>query len=398
MTLMISALVALAAAVAFLAAKYASARAVAARLQATLEAERAACERRIADLRESFESRIAAERDASGERFKAIAADILQANSRQLDERSRLSIEAVLAPIRSSIDTFTKDFKDCYATEHTDRLSLREGIGSLMRLNLRVSDEARNLTQALKGNNQWQGRWGEMVLKNILEHSGLETGRWLVMQESTTDDDGDRIRPDAIINCPQDRRIIIDSKASLTSYLQLPSAADETERTALVKAHARSMANHVKQLRDKAYQDRIGLRKADFMFMFVPHEGAYIAAMNADPDLWQRAYDSRVIIVSPTHLVTVIKLVEQMWQTDDQNVNARRIADEAGKLVDKLAGFLADLAKIDDSISKARDACDAAFGKLSTGRGNILSRADHLRSLGARATKPVPPRFSEYEE
>ena len=168
MTLMISALVALAAAVAFLAAKYASARAVAARLQATLEAERAACERRIADLRESCESRIAAERDASGERFKAIAADILQANSRQLDERSRLSIEAVLAPIRSSIDTFTKDFKDCYATEHTDRLSLREGIGSLMRLNLRVSDEARNLTQALKGNNQWQGRWGEMVLKNIL--------------------------------------------------------------------------------------------------------------------------------------------------------------------------------------------------------------------------------------
>ena len=130
----------------------------------------------------------------------------------------------------------------------------------------------------------------------------------------------------------------------------------------------------------------------------MPHEGAYIAAMNADPDLWQRAYDSRVIIVSPTHLVTVIKLVEQMWQTDDQNVNARRIADEAGKLVDKLAGFLADLAKIDDSISKARDACDAAFGKLSTGRGNILSRADHLRSLGARATKPVPPRFSEYEE
>lgn len=398
MTLMISALVALAAAVAFLAAKYASARAVAARLQATLEAERAACERRIADLRESCESRIAAERDASGERFKAIAADILQANSRQLDERSRLSIEAVLAPIRSSIDTFTKDFKDCYATEHTDRLSLREGIDSLMRLNLRVSDEARNLTQALKGNNQWQGRWGEMVLKNILEHSGLETGRWLVMQESTTDDDGDRIRPDAIINCPQDRRIIIDSKASLTSYLQLPSAADEAERTALVKAHARSIANHVKQLRDKAYQDRIGLRKADFMFMFVPHEGAYIAAMNADPDLWQRAYDSRVIIVSPTHLVTVIKLVEQMWQTDDQNVNARRIADEAGKLVDKLAGFLADLAKIDDSISKARDACDAAFGKLSTGRGNILSRADHLRSLGARATKPVPPRFSEYEE
>lgn len=398
MTLMISALVALAAVVAFLAAKYASARAVAARLQATLEAERAACERRIADLRESCESRIAAERDASGERFKAIAADILQANSRQLDERSRLSIEAVLAPIRSSIDTFTKDFKDCYATEHTDRLSLREGIDSLMRLNLRVSDEARNLTQALKGNNQWQGRWGEMVLKNILEHSGLETGRWLVMQESTTDDDGDRIRPDAIINCPQDRRIIIDSKASLTSYLQLPSAADEAERTALVKAHARSIANHVKQLRDKAYQDRIGLRKADFMFMFVPHEGAYIAAMNADPDLWQRAYDSRVIIVSPTHLVTVIKLVEQMWQTDDQNVNARRIADEAGKLVDKLAGFLADLAKIDDSISKARDACDAAFGKLSTGRGNILSRADHLRSLGARATKPVPPRFSEYEE
>lgn len=390
---MIIALAAVSAALIYMAVRYAGARADVARLQATLEAERASAEQRIDDIRRNCDKQVAAERESAGERFKALASDILQANSRQLDERSRLSLEAVMAPMKSSLDAFTKDFKDCYATEHTDRLTLREGIESLMRLNLRVSDETRNLTQALKGNNQWQGRWGEMVLKNILEHSGLESGRWLVLQESTTDEEGERIRPDAIINCPQGRRIIIDSKASLTSYLQLPSAADETERTALVKAHARSMANHVRQLREKSYQDRIGLNKADFMLMFVPHEGAYIAAMNADPDLWQRAWDSRVIIVSPTHLVTVIKLVEQMWQTDDQNVNACRIADEAGKLIDKLAGFLGDLAKIDDSLGKARDAYDAAVAKLSTGRGNIISRADQLRSLGARVSKQMPQRF-----
>ncbi|MDO4319771.1 MAG: DNA recombination protein RmuC [Bacteroidales bacterium] len=390
-------LVAVVVALVFMCMRYAGVRAEAARLQATLDAERAATERRIDDIRQSCEKRVEAERESAGERFKALAADILHANSQQLDERSRMSLEAVLAPMKSSLETFTKDFKDCYSTEHTDRLSLREGIENLMRLNLRVSDEARNLTQALKGNNRWQGQWGEMVLKNILENSGLEEGRWLVMQESSTDEDGERIRPDAVIHCPQDRRIIIDSKASLTSYLQLQSASDDTARAALIKAHVRSIANHVKELRDKGYQDRIGLNKADFMLMFVPHEGAYIAAMNADPDLWQSAWKSRVIIVSPTHLVTVIKLVEQMWQTDAQNVNTQRIADEASKLIDKLAGFLGDLAKIDDGLNKARDAYDAAINKLSTGRGNILGRADQLRALGVRAGKPFPARFDRDE-
>lgn len=362
-----------------------------------LEARTADAERRTAEMRRAYEERLASEREATGERFKAIAADILQANSRQLDERSRLSLETVLGPMKTSLDNFTKDFKDCYSSEHTDRLSLREGIESLVRLNLRVSDETRNLTQALKGNNQWQGRWGEMVLQNILEHSGLERGRWFVTQQSSTDEDGERLRPDAIINCPQERKIIIDSKVSLTSYLQLSSADSDTERAELGKAHVRSLENHIKCLRDKGYQDRIGVNKADFVLMFVPHEGAYIAAMNADPALWQRAYDSRVIIVSPTHLVTVIKLVEQMWQTDDRNVNALRIAEEAGKILDKLSGFLADLAKIDDGLAKARDAYSAAVSKLSSGRGNLLGRADLLRSLGAKATKPVPARFASHD-
>lgn len=362
-----------------------------------LEDERRAAEARLADERRAAEARLNDERQATGERFKALASDVLQATSGRLDQQSRMSLEAVLAPLRTSLETFTKDFKDCYSAEQTDRLSLREGIQGLMELNRRVGDETRNLAQALKGNNQWQGRWGEMVLQNILEHSGLEQGRWFVTQETTTDGD-DRLRPDAIVNCPHDRKIIIDSKVSLTYYLQAGNADSAEKRDEFAKAHLRSIESHVKCLREKSYQDRIGLRKADFVVMFVPHEGAYISAMNADPDLWQRAFDSRVVIASPTHLVTLIKLVEQMWQTDDQNVNAMRIAEEAGKVIDKLAGFMGDLAKIEDSLDKAHEAYRGAINKLSTGRGNILGRAELIRSLGAKAVKPLPARFTEGSE
>ncbi len=357
-----------------------------------------AAEKRLAELKESHEATLAREREMMGERFKAMASDILRDNSRQLDERSRAGIEAVLSPMKTSLEEFTKGYRECYAIENRDRLSLREEIKSLHELNFRVGREAARLTSALKGNTGVQGRWGEMVLTNILEHSGLQRGRWFVTQKSETDDEGSRLRPDAIIHCPRERDIFIDSKVSITHYLRLLEAEDDKEREALAKAHLQSVEAHIRELREKEYQKNIGAKKGDFVLMFMPHEGAYIAAMNANPDLWQKAYDGHVIMVSPTHLVTVVRLVEQMWQTEDQTVNSIKIAETAGKLLDSLTAFMTDLASTGDAIERTRKSYESTSKRLSTGNNNVVRLAQRLQELGIKSKKAIPERFTEDTE
>lgn len=357
-----------------------------------------AAEKRLAELKESHEATLAREREMMGERFKAMASDILRDNSRQLDERSRAGIEAVLSPMKTSLEEFTKGYRECYAIENRDRLSLREEIKSLHELNFRVGREAARLTSALKGNTGVQGRWGEMVLTNILEHSGLQRGRWFVTQKSGTDDEGSRLRPDAIIHCPRERDIFIDSKVSITHYLRLLEAEDDKEREALAKAHLQSVEAHIRELREKEYQKNIGAKKGDFVLMFMPHEGAYIAAMNANPDLWQKAYDGHVIMVSPTHLVTVVRLVEQMWQTEDQTVNSIKIAETAGKLLDSLTAFMTDLASTGDAIERTRKSYESTSKRLSTGNNNVVRLAQRLQELGIKSKKAIPERFTEDTE
>lgn len=355
---------------------------------------REAADTRLDELRRVHDEQLRHERETLSERFKSLATDVLNLNSEQLDRRSRDSLEALLAPMRTSLDVFTKNFRDAYDIENRERLSVREQLQALAELNRRVSDEAGKLNQALRGNKEFQGKWGEMVLRNILEASGLEQGRCLTLQAASTDDEGAAMRPDAIITCPDDRRIIIDSKAPLNSYLRYIAATDDRERDEHLKAHVRAVERHVAMLRDKDYQTRLGLEAADFVLLFIPHEGAYIACMDAKPEMWMHAFDSHVIIVSPTHLVTVIKLVEQMWNNSDRNTNAAAIARDAGRLLDKLNGFLKDLASVQDSLDRARASYDAALSKLSTGRGSVLSRADRMRRLGAKAG-PLPDRFRD---
>ena len=347
--------------------------------EALLQQKEADCERRLAD-----------ERSAMGERFRALAAEILQANSEQLNQLSRSTLETVLSPMRTSLESFTKDFKESYSAESRERLSLREGVSKLLALNEQVKDETARLANALRGDTRVQGHWGEMVLTNILEHSGLEQGRWFVTQDSTTTEQGRVLRPDAVINCPQERKIIIDSKVSLSAYLDWLNADAEAARDSCAKAHVISVRNHIKELADKAYQDSIGVVKGDFVLMFLPHEGAYMLAMSHDPQLWQRAYDSRVIIVSPTHLVTVVRLVEQMWRLDDANTNALLIADRAAKMMDKMAGALTSLDSVGIALDKAQDAYKTAISQLSTGKGNVISQLEQLRQLGVKAKKPLP--------
>lgn len=347
--------------------------------EALLKQKEADCERRLAD-----------ERSAMGERFRSLAAEILQANSEQLNRLSRNTLETVLSPMRTSLESFTKDFKESYSAESRERLSLREGVSKLLALNEQVKDETARLANALRGDTRVQGHWGEMVLTNILEHSGLEQGRWFVTQDSTTTEQGRVLRPDAVINCPQERKIIIDSKVSLSAYLDWLNADTEAARDSCAKAHVISVRNHIKELADKAYQDSIGVVKGDFVLMFLPHEGAYMLAMSHDPQLWQRAYDSRVIIVSPTHLVTVVRLVEQMWRLDDANTNALRIADRAAKMMDKMAGALTSLDNVGKAIDKAHDAYEAAIGQLNTGPGSVIRQLEQLQQLGIKAKKPLP--------
>lgn len=350
---------------------------------------RAECERRLNDLREADEARMEEMRRSLGENFRALAADTLDATAKRQDERARASLEAVLGPMRQAFEKLSGDFARRAVDDSSQRTALREGIEALRRLNEQVSDETRRLTTALKGNTGFQGRWGEMVLENILESSGLESGRWVVYQESTTTGDGERLRPDAVIHCPRKRDIIIDSKVSLTAYLRMVEAETDEERKALLQDHLKSVEAHLKGLSNKEYQKHIGANDAGFVLMFVPHEGAYLAAMQADVDLWQKAYDRHVVIVSPTHLITVVRLVEQMWLTEDQTANSLAIAEEATKMLDQFNDFLKDLKDVGTAMDKARTNYDSAVKRLSTGRGNVIRRAERLRELGLKTKAPL---------
>lgn len=342
---------------------------------------------RLAMQKEYYEGLLEAERSATGDRMRALAAEMVQAGSRQLGDASMGSLMAAVAPVKESLEAFRRSYRECYDTETRDRLSLREEIRHLQQLNLRVGEEASRLASALKGNNGVQGRWGEMLLANILEHSGLQQGRWFVTQESAVAADGRRLRPDAVIHCPGGRDIIIDSKVNLTHYLRAMETDDPVAREALLKEHALAVERQMKALSGKEYHQNVGAGNGEFVIMFMPHEGAYMAAMAARPDLWEHAYDSRVIIASPTHLVTVVRLVERMWQNEDTNENARQIADTASVMLDSVASFLSDFETLGVTLDKASKQYEAVTRRLSTGNNNITRVAARLRELGVKGRR-----------
>lgn len=362
--------------------------AVAADRRATRARAEAEMARRLLDERN-------ADASAAEERFRAIANEALLANSRALDAAGRRSISEALQPMAERMREMEKTFRDTYSAEARERFSLADRVRELVELNRVVGAETRRLTDALKGNTRVQGDWGEIILENILERSGLQQGREYEVQQTFTSPDGRRLRPDVIVNYPDGRCVVIDSKVSVAAYLSMVEADDAEARNAAAKAHLASVRAHINELKTKNYQDLTAGRHCDFVMMFIPHEGAYMAAMQLDSALWQYAFDSRVLIVSPTHLMAVIKLVEQLWRNDRQSRNAIDIATEAGRMLDKLSGFLADMEKIDSSLNAARRAWDGAYNKLATGTGNLLGRAERLRAMGAKATKDLPSRFKD---
>lgn len=326
--------------------------------------------------------------------FREIATSIFDEKSKVLRESNRNQLGEILTPFKSDLESLRKTINDCYTGEVSEVKSLRDSINELRDLNTSIGREAKELTLALKGNSKVQGDWGEMLLKQLLEKSGLEEGVNYVLQATENEDgtkikseDGGQLRPDAIFYLPEGKNLIIDSKVSLTAYTDYVNASAE-EQSAALAAHLRSVKSHIDELAHKDYPKYVK-NSADFVMMFVPNEGAYLAALNADKDLWENAYQHHIVVISPTHLIAVLKLMYQLWMRDKQTKNALKIADETGKLYDKFVSFVGDLEEVGKHIDKANAVYEEAHKKLSSGKGNIISRVEGIRELGVKTAKKL---------
>lgn len=329
-------------------------------------------------------------------RFKNLANDILRQNTADLKSQNEERLLEILAPLRNNIDDFRKAVTDTYNNEARERFSLSERIKELVDLNQSISRQARELSEALRGDSKVQGDWGEMVLESILERSGLQKGVEYITQVTTDsagnalrNEDGSLLRPDVVVKYPDGRFVVIDSKVSLTAFVDYANADNDEVREGAAMRHVRSVKKHVDELARKRYQEYVGEAKLDFVMMFIPNEPAYIAAMRLDPGLWQEAYDRQVLIVSPTHLVSGLKLIAQLWSRDRHTKNAITIAEEAGKMYDKFADFTKDMERIEKALGSTRKAYDDAMTKLTTGTGNLMNRALNLQKLGVKASKQL---------
>ena len=364
---------------------------------AALKAENAAAlqeqKAEFAAAAQAQKAEFAAAAQAQERRFAELAAKALADNSEQLRRQNRNGLAEVLAPVKEQLETFSRDINERYGEEAKRSFALDRRVGELIELNNVVRSETRRLSDALRGNTRMQGDWGEMILDNILRSAGFREGHEYTLQVSSNNEEGRRLRPDVVINYADDRKIIIDSKVSIQDYIKMLNADSEDERRQFARAHVASVRKHIAELRSKRYQDLTGADSPDYVLMFIPHEGAFLAALDIDKSLWETASESHVLIISPTHLMAVIKLIEQMWRQDRQNANALAIAEEASKLLDKLSGFLTDMDTIDKSINAARRAWDGACAKLSTGRGSVMRHASRMQQLGAKAAKGIPNRY-----
>ena len=326
--------------------------------------------------------------------FREIANSIFDEKSKVMRENNRTQIGDILTPFKSDLEHLKKTINDCYIGEMSEVKSLKEQVKDLTDLNNTIGREAKELTMALKGNSKVQGDWGEMLLKQLLEKSGLEEGVNYVLQATENEDgskikseEGGQLRPDAIFNLPEGKSLIIDSKVSLTAYTDYINASVE-EQPAKLAAHLRSVKLHIDELARKEYPKYVK-NSADFVMMFVPNEGAYLAALNADKGLWESAYNRHIVIISPTHLISVLKLMYQLWIRDKQTKNALKIADETGKLYDKFVGFVSDLEEVGKHLDKAGAVYEEAHKKLSSGKGNLLSRVEGIKELGIKTSKQL---------
>ena len=322
--------------------------------------------------------------------FENIAAKILKQNTLDFSASHQKSISELLTPLREKIQTFEKKVEDTYEKGLKDQTDLKAELKKLHDLNLKISDEAHNLTKALKGDVKKQGNWGEVILERILERSGLTEGREYKKQESFTDDHGIRFQPDVVVHLPDQKHIVVDSKVSLVAYERLVNADNEKDRGQFAKEHLQSIRSHIKGLSEKHYQQSASFNCPDFVLLFIPIESSFSVAVQEDQDLFAFAWESKVVIVSPSTLLATLRTIASIWQQENQTRNAQEIARQSGALYDKFVAFVADMEAIGRSIDSTRKTYDSALNKLYSGSGNLVRRAENIRKLGAKTTKELP--------
>lgn len=324
------------------------------------------------------------------DQFKVLADQILEEKSTKFTKQNETNIRQILDPLGERLNEFKRKVEDTYNLEMKERVTLQEQIRSLTTLNQGMQEEARNLTKALKGDSKVQGNWGEIILERILEKSGLQRDREYRIQVSGSNDDGRRIQPDVIIDLPEDRHIVIDSKVSITAFEKFSSAENDEMRDQAIKEHLISVRSHIRGLSEKNYQSMYEINSPDFVLMFIPIEPAFALTIQMDQQLYNDAMEKNIVIVSPTTLLATLSTISSIWKQEYRTRNALKIAEQGGKLYEKFVGFYEDLEGLGQRLGQAQKSYDQAMNKLKTGRGHLLGQAEKLRKLGVKATKRLP--------
>ncbi|BAX79733.1 DNA recombination protein RmuC [Labilibaculum antarcticum] len=333
----------------------------------------------LADLQKKFTSE-----------FENIAIKILKDNTKEFTSSNQKNMSDIMAPIKEKLMSFEKKVEETYDRELRDKISLKEEVKKLYELNSKISDEANNLTKALKGDVKKQGNWGEVVLERILERSGLTKGQEYDREVVMKNSEGQTIRPDVIIRLPEEKHVIVDSKVSLVAYERYVNSIGDVDAEKFQKEHIVSMKAHVKELADKHYQSSSSLNSPDFVLMFMPIESSFAMAVQYDQELFNFAWDNKIVIVSPSTLLATLRTIASIWKQEQQNHNVKEIAKQGGLLYDKFVGFVEDMIKLGKQMDTSKSSYQDAMKKLYDGSGNMVRRAENIRELGAKVKKRLP--------
>ena len=337
------------------------------------------------------------ERDKNQEKFnkdfELIASKILEEKTNKFTEQNRSNLDILLTPLKENIKAFEEKVDRVYKVEADERNILKGVISQLMDLNKMMSLETQNLTRALKGDNKKQGNWGEMILERVLERSGLTKNQEYRIQASLQSADGNRFQPDVIIDLPDNKHLIVDSKVSLVAYSRLLDCEIELDKEIYIKQHIASLRNHITELSVKNYNDLYKINSPDFVMLFIPIESCFSIAVQKDAELFNYAWDKRVVIVSPSTLLATLRTIASIWKQDRQNRNVMEIARLSGEMYDKFVGFAVDMESIGKNIKQSQESYEKAFNKISTGRGNLATTAEKIKKLGAKTSKQIDQKF-----
>ena len=350
-------------------------------MKTILELERSQAKERI-EFREDTKEQLS-------NQFKTLASEILEEKSEKFTNQNKINLDQILGPLKIKISEFQGKVQEVYIQESKDRSALSEQVKQLMSLNNQLSDDAHNLTQALKGQSKAQGNWGELILERVLEASGLRKGHEYNVQVSHVREDGTRVQPDVVVHLPEQRHLIIDAKVSLTAYEIHANSDNDPERIAAIKKHLESVRSHIKELSEKNYHQLYGLQSFDFVLMFIPVEPAFMLAISHDNNLWLESWKKNILLVSPSTLLFVVRTVAHLWKQEQQNSNAQEIASRGAELYNKLAGFVEDLDMLGKRLQQAQISYDDAYGKFSKGKGNVIRQAEMLKELGIKPSKSI---------